>query len=366
MEKWIALGVVAVGLLTSTTARADLFGLINTGELFVSANNGVSWTIRSTLPVRDAVGLTARTSTTELYLASKSGSVYQSLDAGASWTAVGAITASDVVDLNIRSDGAIHVITATGSVYESLDQGATFSAVGTITASDVVSLGIISGGNLYALTATGSVYESSNDGVTWTAVGAITFSNGIRLRAKGGDLYAISGAGDTYESTDGGTSWTAVGTLSQVGTRGLVSDGTNLFAATQEGHVASSADGAAWTWQGSMNQLTLTALADDTPAVVSVDPSTPLASIQFGGPFPNPTVGSRVRFSLRLDSEETVVLELYDARGKRLAIRNPETLPAGTHNLAWNPGNLRTGIYLVRLTRASGETGATTRWTILR
>jgi len=59
----------------SAVRAGTLFGLINTGELYVSTNQGANWSIRSALPVRDAVALAAGSSSSQLYLASQSGVV---------------------------------------------------------------------------------------------------------------------------------------------------------------------------------------------------------------------------------------------------------------------------------------------------
>ena len=103
-----------------------LFGLLDTGELYASADGGVNWAIRSTLPVRDAVALVAGATSSELLMASERGSFYRSTDAGNNWTAVGAIPASDVSAL-VGFQGRYLLLTASGSVYSSTDAGATSS-----------------------------------------------------------------------------------------------------------------------------------------------------------------------------------------------------------------------------------------------
>lgn len=344
---------------------ATLFGLIDTGELYSSANNGVNWSPLSTLPVSDATALAARLSSSDLFLASRSGSVYRSMDAGANWTAVGAISASDLVDLAIRPDGILLALTATGSLYSSTDLGASFTALAALTGSDFVSLCFTTPVvKYYALTRTGEVYESPDGGATWTPKGAMAVSNARKLRAVQASLYALTETGDIFKSTDAATNWTAVGTLSQVGMRGLVRNGSALAAASKEGHVATSADGIAWTWQGSVNQLELTALASDEPATTGVEPDLPGAGALLGPVFPTPSTGP-ASLVVRLTGDDEVRLTLHDLSGRLVARRPPEALPAGTHTLSWDPRVARVGIYFVRLESAAGLS-ATRRWLVVR
>jgi len=111
--------VAAVLLSASPVSAATLYGLVDTGELYASTNNGTTWTIKSTLAVSDAVGLAAGSSTSELYIFSRSGSFYRSSNGGGSWSAVGALTASDVASFTLNYDGAILALTKSGTLYRS-------------------------------------------------------------------------------------------------------------------------------------------------------------------------------------------------------------------------------------------------------
>ncbi len=355
----LALGVFGVG---PAAHAATLYGLIDTGELFSSADNGVNWAPVSTLPVRDAVALAARLSTSDLFLASRSGSIYRSTNAGLDWNGVGTIPASDVEDLLIRPDGALLVLTATGSLYRSIDLGATFSGLAALTASNFVSLTATAPAvRYYALTLTGEVYESVDAGATWVPKGTMTVSNAQRIRAVQSTLYVLTETGDVFRSTDAGANWTAIGTLSQVGMRGLVRNGSNLAAATKEGHVASSADGATWSWQGSINQLELTALASNEPATTGVEPPL-VAGLHVGVPFPNPSSGA-MSFALRLERDASVEMALHDLGGRVVARRAPQRYAEGSQVVVWSPQGLKAGLYFLRVSTSVGST-ATRHWVV--
>jgi photosystem II stability/assembly factor-like uncharacterized protein len=366
-RSWVA--ALATALLVACPAArpaagATLLGLVDTGELFRSNDEGVTWTPHAVLPVRDAVALAARLSSSDLFLASRSGSIYRSTDAGVTWIPVGAIAASGLVDLSIRPDGGLLALTAAGSLYLSTDLGASFAPLAALAASNFASLTFTTPAvTHYALTRTGEVYESADGGTSWVAKGLFTAHNAVRLRALQSALYALTETGDVYRSTDGAVSWAPIGTLSQVGMSGLARNGLSLVAASREGHVASSLDGVAWAWQGSMNQLTLTALATDEPATTGIGPR-PVGGVFLGVPYPNPSRGS-ASFELSLDRSAEVALALYDVSGRRLARLAPRRFEAGSHRLSWDPGVSRAGLYFLSVERA-GEPAVTRRWVVAR
>ena len=364
----LSMTVFPLLLLSPAVEAATLFGLIDTGELYASDDNGVSWQIRSALPVSDAVDLSAGQSSSELYLGSQSGIVYFSSDAGLNWTAVGAVTASDVADFSLRSDGDLLLLTETGILWESSDGGASFTSVAALTASNFVSLTVeSSSGNLYALTRTGEIMESVDDGSNWITKGAIAVSDAVEIQSHNGNLYVITGTGMTSESSDAGASWTTVGTLSQVHVAGLTSLGTDLAAAVQEGEVATSPDGTSWTWQGAINQLNVVALSTDIPVVIGVGGGPSVVGISLRAPWPNPSVGTgSTTFRFTLPRAATARLSLYDVGGRKISQTEPQNYPTGgTYSLSWNPGSLAAGVYLVRLeTDNSGN--SSTRWTVLQ
>ena len=81
---------------------ASLYALVDTGELFFSEDQGVTWSVRAALPCSDAIALAARESADDLYLATAGGAVYHSADAGMEWLLQGAVPAADVCAMLIR------------------------------------------------------------------------------------------------------------------------------------------------------------------------------------------------------------------------------------------------------------------------
>ena len=352
----VAVAAAVLVASVSPCPAANLFALVNTGEIFASADGGLSWTVRGTLPVGDAVGLMAETTSSRLFLATRSGLIYRSTNAGAEWTAIEPVPASDVVDLAFRADGKLVLLTTTGTVYVSSGVGG-FVAAGALQASDFVSLASEADGTFYALTRTGHVYASPDAGANWSLRGSITVSNAVALRARAGELFVLTETGDCHKSADGGSGWNVVGTLNQVYGGGLTFDGEAIVAATREGHVAVSTSGSTWTWVGSVNQLTLSALANDTPGVSGVPESPPVVQIALQPPFPNPRppYGGSIIVQYTLSRSDQVSLTLLDLQGRIVARRAPEQQTAGPRSIRWDPGLLGAGAYLIRVSTRTGS-----------
>jgi photosystem II stability/assembly factor-like uncharacterized protein len=342
-------GLVVMGVLMSASGPArgaTLFGLVDTGELYSSTDDGVTWTIRSTLPVSDAVGLVAGDESSELFLVSETGTFYRSADAGMNWTATGAVTASDVAAM-VPFTNTILIVTRTGTVYQTTDDGASFTAVGAITAPDIVAA-TNSQAITFAVTRTGTVYRSHDAGASWSAVGAVTTSSAVALASLNGSLYLLTSQGLVAKSDDLGVSWAFVSTLSQVGMTAMLVRSSDLFVTTRAGEVAMSGDGTMWSWEGTMNQLTVRALAHDIPTQIGVTelPITPV--LRFLGAQPNPARSS-THLVFELEQETEVTVEVFDAEGRLVA--RPilgEYLPQGVTTRAWKPDRLTSGIYFLR------------------
>ncbi len=359
--------IVALFALAAPLGATNLFGLVDTGELYKSTNSGTSWSAVGAIPVHDAVGLAAGSSSSELYLASRSGTVYRSTNGGTTWSAVGAVAASDVAGFALGPFGAVLVLTSTGTLYSSGDQGATFTALAALTGSDWVSLARGPLGRLYALTKTGQVAESKDQGATWATVGVITTSNAIAIRRLGAQLFVLASTGEVYRSIDYAKTWVPVGALSQGSMSALVDMDSQLVAAAKEGEVATSSNGASWGWVGAINQLNVVALGTDAPQVTGVNVEETVPRFVAHAPYPNPRVGAGgATFAFTLAAPERVRLELYDVQGRLRAVRPFEGLEsAGAHAFRWEPTGLSPGTYLVRLVTDGGPV-AEAKWTLVR
>jgi hypothetical protein len=84
-----------------------------------------------------------------------------------------------------------------------------------------------------------------------------------------------------------------------------------------------------------------TSIGGDSPEIVL-----PLMEIQ--GNYPNPfNASTSIRFSLLEKSDITV--EIYDILGQQVAVLFEGEMPAGEHAIAWDAGELSSGVYFARL-----------------
>ena len=362
-----ALLTTALLLLPVAGSGAVVFGLVDTGEIYSSANGGASWAPLSTLPVNDAVGLAAGVSTSQLFLVTRSGTVYRSADAGSTWSAIGAIAASDVAAFTINPDQSVLVLTESGTLYSSLDGGITFAGLAGITASGFVSLAHGPLGRLYALTRTGEVYESLNGGAAWTAVGGVAVSNATSLRRRGAELFILTRTGEVHRSPDYGRAWIPVGAITASDMSAILDAGSTLMAVSEAGEVYASSDGAGWSAIGAIQQLRVVSLGIDTPLAtgVAVEERAPRFAVL--GPQPNPArLHEGSTFAFEIPRAERVRLELYDVRGRRVATQRASyAASAGWNQIRWTPAGVAPGTYFLRITSESG-TRASVKWSLLR
>jgi hypothetical protein len=102
----------------------------------------------------------------------------------------------------------------------------------------------------------------------------------------------------------------------------------------------------------------------DPPHGFEVTPS----AFALDGNYPNPF---RTQTTLQFDLPEPVdvTLSVYDVMGRRVATLVDQSMPAGSHDIAWQGRGqdgqaLASGVYFVRLT--AGDRTATRRLTIVR
>jgi len=100
-------------------------------------------------------------------------------------------------------------------------------------------------------------------------------------------------------------------------------------------------------------------------AVTGVEPA--VAALGFGiaslGPNPAKS-GGAIDLALRLDAPRRLTIELLDLAGRRVAVREPVTLAAGTPHVSWSPRVASAGLYFLAVRSERGEQ-VTTRVALL-
>ena len=230
---------------------SDLFAGVSTdasvneerikGGLFISSNNGVTWSERITgLTNTDVTSLVAVGN--DLFAGTHRGGVFYSADNGSNWTDVNNGINADEVVVNLLSDGNKIFANTYGGVFYSTNKGQSWIRIARSFFSLHSAKGVFFGNDERG----DGVYRSVDSGVNWTKV-----ESNIRylydVEAIGSDLYAFGDKG-FYLSTNAGITWTVVeGNLPKAYGRdnigySLAVNGNNLFAGTLGGSVFVSND----------------------------------------------------------------------------------------------------------------------------
>ena len=298
------------------------------GGVFLSTNNGTSWTdVNSGLTNSKVYSLAV--SGTNLFAGTDGGGVFLSTNNGTSWTATG-LTYTTVYSLAVSGTnlfagtyGArVLLTTDNGKIWITVNSGLTYSTV--------LSLAV-SGTNLFAGTWNGGVFLSTNNGTSWTDVNSgLTNSTVLFLAVSGTNLFAGTYGGGVFLSTNNGASWTAVNSgLTNSKVYSLAVSGTNLFAGTDGSGV----------WRRPLSEMitSVDRLLSDLPSHFNLEQN-----------YPNPFNPSTT-IAFTLPSKSFVSLKVFDALGKEVSTILSEELPAGAYSRRWNSAYLPSGVYFYRL-----------------
>jgi hypothetical protein len=297
------IGVSYSGILSLALVGTNLYAGIDGYGVFLSTNNGASWTVVNEGLPRLPYDTTYYypsiwclvASGTNLYAGIDGYGVFLSTNNGASWTAVNEglprlpYDTTQYFSVGCLAVSGTNLFAGTGQrsyyrgwdgagagVFLSTNNGASWTAVNeglpssTYDTTQYTSVGClaVSGTNLFAGTYAAGVFRSTNNGTSWTVVNeglpsstydTTKYYPSIQcLAVSGTNLYAgIDGYG-VFLSTNNGASWTAVNeglpsstydtTKYYPSIRCLVASGTNLYAGIDRyGVFLSTNNGASWT-----------------------------------------------------------------------------------------------------------------------
>jgi hypothetical protein len=316
--------VYALAVCRNAKGGTNLFAGTNVWHgLFLSTNNGTSWTEASSgIPYGAVISLAISpaadaTGGAYLFAGTSGGGVYRSTDNGTSWVAV---------NTGFKFAGAY------GPVVNAL----------------AVCPDGTGGTNLFAATTRG-VFLSTDNGTSWTGVNAgLTDWYGTPLWAnalaacpngRGGmNLFAgVDGGYGVFLSTNNGASWTEVNTglLNRWVFAVAVSRG-NLFAGTSMTDSYSHAGG---VWRRPLSEM-ITAVKEAYAPL----PEGYCLHQNYPNPF-NPS--TTIRFSL--PKSGYVTLKVYDILGREVETLLSGERTAGAYAVEWTPNNLASGVYLYRI-----------------
>jgi photosystem II stability/assembly factor-like uncharacterized protein len=306
------------------------------GGVFLSTNNGISWSLTKEFggEVRSLVACTTGTDSVDLLagILFSGGGIYRSSDMGQSWTQFDSgLTSRYIFSFAIESLGTngTNIFASTGvGVFRSTNDGTSWSAVNNGLTNTAVNPLAVIGSNIFVGTF-GGVFKSSNNGSNWTAVNTGLKKDTVYCFASS-DTNLFAGSCDgVYLSTNSGTNWKAVnaGLISPILSLSVFGD--NLLAGTNLG-----------VWKRPLSEM-ITAVKDkqnNLPTSFSLqqnypDPFNPSTTINYS--VPNACL---------------VTIKVYNILRKEVATLVNEQKPAGNYSVQFSANNgYASGTYFYKM-----------------
>ncbi len=219
----------------------EYYGPSGGGHIYTSSDYGLTWTPRESNRYWQSVASSA--DGTRL-VAVGSDQIYTSADSGTNWTAITTpgtawscvVSSADGMKLvAIDQNGGLHTSTDYGLTWIQRVSGAYFVAVAA--SADAT--------KLVAVQPEGGISTSTNSGVSWTSHPVSGMWQAVASSADGAKLVALAeSGGDVYTSSDSGATWTGGPTTARWSSAALSADGNRLVAGTSEGQIYTSVQAA--------------------------------------------------------------------------------------------------------------------------
>ncbi len=270
----------------SSSDGSKLVAVVDPGQIYTSADAGVTWTARSITRLWTSIASSADgTKLVAGIVASLNNqpTIYTSTDSGVTWTPRG--LTKDLNSIASSADGVKLVAgPRNGQIYTSNDSGVSWTARGTAknwqgvaSSADGTKLVAVTG----AANGTGQIYTSNDSGVSWTQHGPVRPWQSVASSADGSKVVVVSGnsgsglgfnLGEIYASTDAGLTWTTRNQRKDWSAVASSADGNSLIALVSNGQIYTSIDSGV-TWfphEANRNWSAVASSADGTRLVATV------------------------------------------------------------------------------------------------
>lgn len=184
---------------------------------------------------------------TSIFAGSFANGLYVSTNNGGSWSSVSnGLTGAATVNALLVNGSTIYLGTFASGAYQSTNNGSTWTPVSGISSSAIV-YKFAASGSIIAAATDGGVVISTNGGTTWNTMnnGLEGYYNTHALAFKGDTIFAGTDNGLSY-TTDTGANWNAT-SLSAVVSAITIADSTIFVGCIDGGGVYRSGNGGSWT-----------------------------------------------------------------------------------------------------------------------
>jgi hypothetical protein len=283
----------------SSSDGTHLVAAAYNGQLYTSANSGVTWTARATSQKWTSVA--SSVDGTHLVAAVNAGQIYTSTDSGVNWTA--RATVQNWFSVASSSDGThLVAVVAADQIYTSTDSGVNWTARATVqnwksvaSSSDGTHLVAVADvAPTSGFVEDGLIYTSTDSGVHWKSLfWSRLYLSSVASSSDGTHLVAAGSTGNLYTSADSGATWaehtTVQSSISPISAVSVASstDGAHLVAVGSSSIYTSADSGATWTeisWQTSASVGSgISPSAEDFRSVASSSDGIHLVAVSFAG-----------------------------------------------------------------------------------
>jgi hypothetical protein len=317
-------------------------------RVYRSTDSGTNWTVVdsgltnmsvSALAVSGNGNVFAGTGSYSGYGSYYKGGIFLSTDNGTSWTAVNSgLPANTSIRSFAVSGNNVFAGTDSDGVFLSADNGAHWTEADAGLPRVYYARLAASGNNIFCGCKYG-VYRSSNFGTSWTAVNSGLPANiwVFCFAVSGGNIFAGADSG-IFVSTNGGTSWT--GCNSGLSIMSVVS------LAVGESHVFASltAHAMSFIWRRPLSEI-VSAIHDSPAHYQSQQGNLIVRSVGRND--------SKVLLEFFLSNPGYANLTVYDITGREIATLVNKNLCPGTHRFVWDTRNVAAGCYTARMQTGS-------------